>query len=1655
MDDTPAQSSSGGIRFLDDDQSSDTVRFLDDEPIEKGSNNVFEKITNFIDTMREQRKQKAIAEAQAAKEEQERRENDPRFMSSSQMKKKLPTPKTPEEKAIFDAMLESKREEEKRLKEQIKPPKQELPAEIGPDTPGAVRLPSGNYGIPLNAPERKQLPRDIAAEPGEVIKGPSRDIRDVPSAFGAGAAQGALGIIESVLRTPEAVERALGGIGDLIGAPKTREQLKPLYDPITEGFEVFGHSVPGLNDLADKIHVAQATLAETRSAFKRNALLAQQADKAFENLINTGNIEDIGEVISNPVAWSGFIGQAVPSLASAYLAGGRIAFMMWLEAMDTANNAAEFEKETGVKMTDQEFLKATSQAGIINGILEKVGFDKVFGPLKGSQAGKKIFGGALTQPNFLKAVLGKAGAESFTEALQAFNSNAAARNFNEDQKLIEGILSSAMGGFGAGAFGGSFALKVGQMSADEQKARAKKFAASLKESEVTKPQKPVEIKVPKEVKKEVQKETQSAETEQIRFLDEQTTPKSEQKPTIDETAQIPVQGFPEKASAPEQVIKKTTVEPPTPPEDGNVYNPWEMPMRVEKPSGAVKSVSAPAIMNQLAKTMETFGGKVPIRSGRMGAMARKALGFFVPTIEVIRIKTANDILTASHELGHALEKIVLGWPKGGPWSSPRVNAKMQGELLRMGKILYGKRTPAGGYKREGFAEFVKLWLTDREMAKKQAPTFYEYFDTQFLKDFPEGREELDRAQDMFRRWQLQGAQGRAKASVVDTGSIEQIAKRIKAGAKNYLSFEKHIDMLRPIHDITKQAEKKLGQRLSPGEDPWFIGSALRTTHDARTRYMVEEAMIDIAGNPVGRPLADIRPLVKGRKDDFTIYLWAKRALALWNEEKARNPGLTKEDAETIVAELESSEFQRAAQMVYDWNDGVLNYASQSSPTFRQVVDKIRESDPGYYIPLKREFDNLDSKYLKAKGGGSKAASGSLTQRLKGSGRRITDPFPNMIAKARSTLLAAHNRMVLDSIVKLSKIEGMGHLIEEVPRDMVPVAKQTVDQVIDTLNRELEDDQKINKDFDRDVLSQSITFFAPAQRPKGSDPIFPIVDEGKIRWFQLDGELYDGLQAMEIYRLPSIAGMPILDWLFAKPVRLFRAGTTGLRPTFGLLTNPMRDVQTLYMNSQSSANSGLLFQAWMKSMSDAFLHKTVGKKNPFLDTFIRLGGEMAQPLGQDIPQTRRAARTLFEGRLLRTVDPRNWFDFMRDFLQFPESASRVAELRTLAKDIGYEPGMPMTFDQSLKLLLAAKQVTTDFTAAGEFSRVINQMVPFYNSQIQGPRANIRAGMRNPRKFFGRGLALSAATLLLWAANRDRDWYRELNAKEKFMYWYFEVNMTGPDGKERKELIRLPRAFEVGQVFSALPEALIDSAYRQNPEAANEWAQTFVELINPAGLPVVFDEVLEQARNRDLFWDSPIVSQRLLKRPQAEQYDEFTSRAAIKIGEFFNVSPERVDHALRGMFGTVASDILNVLPIGPEGVERDSEPADTPLAGTLFKRGGEFGSRPRSLERLYETFDKATQKQNSIRNPETDHERDLRLMLMDATQAVSSMSYVRSRTKSADKRRDIMKEEIKLAKEALELYERGEVVRVDFRIAKKDAKREAKELKEQFAERQRRS
>ena len=728
--------------------------------------------------------------------------------------------------------------------------------------------------------------------------------------------------------------------------------------------------------------------------------------------------------------------------------------------------------------------------------------------------------------------------------------------------------------------------------------------------------------------------------------------------------------------------------------------------------------------------------------------------------------------------------------------------------------------------------------------------------------------------------------------------------------------------------------------------------------------MVYDGMLDFARNKVGPPLQEISSIVRGRKEDFTKYLWARRSQE--RLAKGMNPGMTKADADFIVAELGSPEFELAAQKVYDWENGVLRYVKEAVPDLAPTIEKIM-SESDNYVPLQRV---LESERVPGEGG-----AGNALKKFKGSGLRVKDIFPQMIANAQQMISMAHKRKVLDSVIKLSDVEGMGRFVEEIPRDMVPVSKE-LSEIVKALEKQGAD----IKGIDIDGL---MTLFTPMKYPKGGgDPIIAAMKEGKLRWFQVDPELYRVLEGVDLYRLPKVA-----DMLVAAPTRLFRLGTTGLRPSFSLITNPARDIQTFITQSRSEKNPARLAAAWASAMAEAVNPRRLWKESDNFDVFYRLGVNMAQPLGPDIGITRKVAKGLFKGKAARIVS--SPIEAVRALLSVTESAPRVAEISLIAEKIGWDKQSPLTFDQAVELGLAGKQVTVDFTAAGRTGKVINQMVPFFNANIQGTRSFARTLRDHPARASVRALTtITIPTLLLWWQHKDEEWYKDMPDREKFLYWHFPVG---------DEMLKIPRAFEWGNFFSVMPEAIFDSWYRKDPEGVKAAIGHIAETSNPADLPHVLQTAKEQWQNRIDFFDKPIVPRAEQDLAPGEQFGPYTSGVAKFLGKQFpeSISPRRVDHLVRALGGGASADLISAVE-GIAGDERKKREgmSEFPLIGPgLFRRGGVEGTGSKTVEKFYEELQRAKRESRSGVKVENSADKKYRDALEDAAKAMKTLFLLR--------------------------------------------------------------
>lgn len=1085
---------------------------------------------------------------------------------------------------------------------------------------------------------------------------------------------------------------------------------------------------------------------------------------------------------------------------------------------------------------------------------------------------------------------------------------------------------------------------------------------------------------------------------------------------------------------PSQVRSEETVTTKRTPERKKPVAPYRA-LQTEANKG-VKPVSAPEVIAKIQKVLDNVTGTVtkiggyPFRRAGYAAVYRSRQN-------ALRLGRANDIDRMSHEIAHALEPVLTG--EKNPWTEQRVGKDAAQELIELGRSLYGDTVPNAGYGSEGFAEFMYYWITQPSVAREAAPAFHRYFVQNILGNDAKLKTGLEAAQDAAVRWEAQGAMERGSKTVYDPGSAKERVRRAATAINRWRSnwIARWWDAGSPLYAFTQAVEKTLGRKLNDGDNPYKIFEGLNMQSAALVTEMVENGVMDMNGTRVARSLKEATEILEKNKIDsqtFGVYLVYKRGQALYNDPRGeRDPGMSKSDADAVVAEIEAKypEIVRAAEIVYEWNDGILQYWASASDNNALTYEAIKLADPGYYVPLARDYDA----YLEA----GARSGGQGPRRLKGSSRRVKDPVATMLSEAQRLVSAAHKEKLIESVVALEGVTGMGKFIEKVD---TPVRSAAVINGLDAFKTSLRALRKtgpenaavadglrkaISDDNVVDALANAaIPIIMPEMQAKNGSPYIVRFEDGKPVWYEVQPGMMEILGSMELSEVDG--------WLkaFGTLASISRTFTTSANVGFNVITNPQRDIQTMMANTPGDPATTLAY--WTQAMAELSVWRMTGQRSESVDAFMRLGGAMMPVLGIDAPHTRRVARKVtgaHKGIIKSAIqgDPKGVFqniitapgeawDAYRDIIGTPEMAPRIAAMRVVADQRGIDLSKPISFDDAIALKNAMKKITTDFTGGGLQTKKWNRYIPFLNASIQGMRASATAAQRNPTRFLiVSGVMQTLPAVLSFLMFKDEEWYKEMDPREWFMY--HKLPIMG-------QLVRVPRPFETGGLFGALAEAGLMALYQKEPDRAVEWAKMFLTSIAPPVLPTALRIPLEQLMGdggRDLFFDQPIVAPSLQRLPAPEQYNEYTTKAARSIGKTMGLSPARIDHVIRSLFGSVGRDVLTTTGLGPTLTEREMELADIPIVGRQFKRGGPMGGSHRSISKMYDVLSEHRTRQNSIDNPETPQERNARLMLEDAATAVGALSIVIRDTYKTEDREEYAKLRLSIAQDALEKLESG--------------------------------
>lgn len=912
------------------------------------------------------------------------------------------------------------------------------------------------------------------------------------------------------------------------------------------------------------------------------------------------------------------------------------------------------------------------------------------------------------------------------------------------------------------------------------------------------------------------------------------------------------------------------------------FKPREMPKERIVPEVTERElIKKSRIIKDLSEKLD-----VPIRRGLFRG---KALGIYKKKPDIIRLKV-GAVQTVSHEVGHYLQDNITDL------SSLKLR-QFNKELLPLTKDFpLAQQKPS-----EGFAEAIRLYITDPAQLKQKAPEFNTYFD-KFMDKMPEVRDILVKARTDYKRW----LEMPSTAKVFSQISLkpETLREPVLDNLTTAL-----IDDLNPIANYVRLAEKK-GVQLRADEDPYILARNFRGWI-GKANVMLNKETFE-AKTPfkkIGKGLKQILQPVeqKGTTDDLRIYLVSQHVIEV--EAQGKKTGISVEDAKSAIIELEKKhpDFKAKAKELYEWQNTILRYGRDSGLYDDKTYQLLQKLYPRY-VPFYRVMEEAGKRGLLGK---RFANVFSPIKRLKGSEREIIEPLESMIKNAYAIINASDRNAISKAIVRLSELDkDLGRLVEKIPTPMTKVASVNLKDLGIDLPEGVEPIQEI---------------FRPSYMQPGKN-VISVLREGKREFYQVEPSLYKAVMGLET----EDVGM-LLKFL-AKPASWLRAGAT-LTPEF-MFRNPARDQLTAFIYSKYG----------YKPIFD--LAKGIWglvKKDEDFILWQKAGGAHSMLVSMDRDYMQKNLRELVrtKGQQLKNV-LKNPIEFARVISELGEAGTRLGEFKRGMR-LGAEP---------VEVAYSSREVTLDFSRKGAKTRAINMIRAFWNANVQGTNRMVREFKNHPgRMSFKVLLGITLPSVILYMVNRKDKRYQELPQWQKDLFW---IILT------EDHIWRIPKPFEVGILFGSVPERLLQYMDRKDPESLNKVARTLIEGASPGYMPTGLQPLVESITNYDFFRDRKIVPESEKNLEPELQYGSYTTETAKIIGKLIKYPPRLVENWIRGYFGGLGQHALDItdfvlkkIHIVDTPTEVAKELEDMPAIRAFLARKP-IGSQSESVNKFYDNY-----------------------------------------------------------------------------------------------------
>ncbi|MFH2019800.1 MAG: LPD38 domain-containing protein, partial [archaeon] len=690
------------------------------------------------------------------------------------------------------------------------------------------------------------------------------------------------------------------------------------------------------------------------------------------------------------------------------------------------------------------------------------------------------------------------------------------------------------------------------------------------------------------------------------------------------------------------------------------------------------------------------------------------------------------------------------------------------------------------------------------------------------------------------------------------------------------------------------------------------------------------------------------------KDGEGLLYWiaAKRAEQLetegreqWLTEKERNK-IFKSVGDKPVTATSWDELNKQFQR---YNKGVLDLAEHSGLINPDAREKWEQH---FYVPFYRIFESEITKEEFLKGPvWSKRHIDAQIKRLMGANMKIGDPLENVIRNwthlihesmrnmARAEGFNSAQKLGLKTIQKVEKkdlIRVLGSKKQKryaVMKEGSETASAIFDEKEEAEAWAYHLSDRYNKEYH---VSPRVTTSILFGNMKDNN-ILSFQENGQRTYFKvIDPELFNALSGLNKERFDNII------------MKMFRTSKRWL--TYGATFGPAFRVRNMFRDTIHTAIISKSFMPFVDSFKgfakamreDQDFVKLAASGAAFGSSYVR--ADDATTLAKYI---KRITTKEGEGAIEKILDtPKKLLDWWEKIGSASENAARVSLYAQRIKE-GRE---------HLEAAFEARDLL-DFTMQGDAGVVqfLIQALPFANARMQGLYKLGRAAGGNPTGFIIKGGILTAASLMLWALNHDKDEWKELEDWEKWTYYHFWVGNNH---------YRIPKPFEVGAIFSSLFETTADTMTKDEEiQFLGRYIQyTFQDTFAMNPMPQLVRPLIEQWANKSFFTGRPIEGEFLKGLKPGERKDVWTSKTMQELGAI-GIPPKRAEELIRGYFSTFGMFLLGISDsivshVGDFPKDPSMRIDHYPLVGS-FIREREGATHSKYITRFYDTMNEIDQ------------------------------------------------------------------------------------------------